>query len=74
MIRENESYRVRRVINMLPDAMREILVLRELDELSYRQIAEVIDIPIGTVMSRIARARHEFAEAWTALGDGEVPA
>ncbi|KRB55199.1 RNA polymerase subunit sigma-24 [Rhizobium sp. Root708] len=74
MIRESESDRVRRVISMLPDAMREVLVLREMEELSYRQIAEVIDSPIGTVMSRIARARREFAEAWAALGDGEVPA
>lgn len=74
MIRENESDLVRHVINTLPDPMREILVLRELEELSYRQIAEIIDVPIGTVMSRIARARHEFAEAWAALGDIEVPA
>lgn len=70
MIRESESSRVRHVIGMLPEAMREILVLRELEELSYKQIADVIDVPIGTVMSRIARARREFGEAWDAIENG----
>jgi RNA polymerase sigma-70 factor (ECF subfamily) len=74
MIRESESSRVRQVIAMLPEAMREILVLRELEELSYKQIAEVIDVPIGTVMSRIARARREFGEAWDAFESGGVGA
>jgi len=63
-IRRSEQQRVRDVINGLPEAMREVLVLRELEDLSYRQIAEVIDAPVGTVMSRLARARREFGEAW----------
>lgn len=42
----------------LPTAFREVLVLKEMDELSYKQIAEVTDAPIGTVMSRLARARQ----------------
>ncbi|MDR7146308.1 RNA polymerase sigma-70 factor (ECF subfamily) [Rhizobium sp. BE258] len=74
MIRESETSRVRHVIGLLPEAMREILVLRELEELSYKQIAEVIDVPIGTVMSRIARARREFGEAWDAFENGAVRA
>ena len=41
----------------LPAQYREVLVLRELEELSYKQIASIVDIPIGTVMSRLARAR-----------------
>ena len=41
----------------LPAQYREILVLRELEELSYKQIASIVDVPIGTVMSRLARAR-----------------
>jgi RNA polymerase sigma-70 factor (ECF subfamily) len=44
-------------IAALPLGFREVLILRELEELSYRDIARVADIPIGTVMSRLARAR-----------------
>ncbi|NKJ03408.1 sigma-70 family RNA polymerase sigma factor [Rhizobium sp. SG741] len=67
LIRKAETLRVRQVINMLPDAMREVLVLRELEDLSYKEIAEIIDAPIGTVMSRLARARRDFGEAWRSL-------
>ncbi|TCL69795.1 sigma-70 family RNA polymerase sigma factor [Rhizobium sp. BK251] len=70
VIHATESLRVRKVIGALPEAMREVLVLRELEDLSYRQIAEIVDVPIGTVMSRLARARQEFADAWRLLEDG----
>jgi RNA polymerase sigma-70 factor (ECF subfamily) len=65
-IRRSEQQRVRVVISGLSEAMREVLVLRELEDLSYRQIADIIDAPIGTVMSRLARARREFGVAWDA--------
>jgi RNA polymerase sigma factor (sigma-70 family) len=65
LIRKSESQQVRAVICMLPEAMREILILREFEEFSYRQISEMIEAPIGTVMSRLARARQEFSTAWT---------
>lgn len=68
-LRKAETLRVRQVINMLPDAMREVLVLRELEDLSYKEIAEIIDAPIGTVMSRLARARRDFGEAWRSLDE-----
>ncbi len=45
----------------LPDEAREILVLREIEELSYKHIAAALDLPIGTVMSRLARAREKLA-------------
>jgi RNA polymerase sigma factor (sigma-70 family) len=45
----------------LPADMREILVLREIQDLPYKQIAAVLDLPIGTVMSRLARAREKLA-------------
>ena len=45
----------------LPTDMREILVLREIQDLPYKQIAAVLDLPIGTVMSRLARAREKMA-------------
>ncbi|MEZ2132083.1 MULTISPECIES: sigma-70 family RNA polymerase sigma factor [unclassified Sinorhizobium] len=72
MIRKSESQRVRDVMNTLSDPMREILVLRELEELSYRQIAEITEVPIGTVMSRLARARREFGDAWNARQRSEA--
>jgi RNA polymerase sigma-70 factor (ECF subfamily) len=71
-IRRSEQERVRAVISGLPEPMREILVLRELEDLSYKDIAEIIDAPIGTVMSRLARARREFGEAWDACNTGEA--
>jgi len=45
----------------LPAEFREILVLREIEDLSYKHIAHVLDLPIGTVMSRLARAREKLA-------------
>ena len=47
---------------LLPE-YREVLVLREMEEMSYKQIARVTDVPIGTVMSRLARARRRLLEA-----------
>jgi RNA polymerase sigma factor (sigma-70 family) len=45
----------------LPAEAREVLVLREIEDLSYKHIATVLDLPIGTIMSRIARAREKLA-------------
>ena len=57
MVRAGEMATVRGAIETLPEPFRETLVLRELEELSYRQIAEITQAPLGTVMSRLARAR-----------------
>jgi RNA polymerase sigma-70 factor (ECF subfamily) len=51
---------LRRCIDNLPEQFREVLVLRELEEMSYRQIAEVVGVPPGTVMSRLSRARKRL--------------
>jgi len=51
---------VREAIEALPVDFRETLVLRELEGLSYKEISEVIGVPMGTVMSRLARGRHEL--------------
>ncbi len=48
---------VNQALERLPPAFREVLVMKEMDDMSYKQIAQVADIPIGTVMSRLARAR-----------------
>ena len=50
-------------MNHLPDRLREVLALRELEGLSYREIAEVVGIPKGTVMSTLFRARERFRRA-----------
>lgn len=50
-------------IQDLPPIYREIIILRELEELSYNEIADVIGSPVGTVMSRLARARETLREA-----------
>jgi RNA polymerase sigma-70 factor (ECF subfamily) len=52
--------RVHQAIESLPADFREVIVLRELEELSYKEIAGVVGIPIGTVMSRLARARERL--------------
>lgn len=52
---------VDRALASLPAVFREVLVLKEMDELSYKEIAQVTDTPIGTVMSRLARARKLLA-------------
>lgn len=64
LLRRTESDAVRLVLSKLPRASREMLVLRELEGLSYRQISEIAAVPIGTVMSRLARARGQFQTAW----------
>jgi RNA polymerase sigma-70 factor (ECF subfamily) len=57
----------RRMLNAaiatLPAQFREVLILRELEDLSYKDIARIADVPIGTVMSRLARARRLLAES-----------
>jgi RNA polymerase sigma factor (sigma-70 family) len=58
VLRQSEIEEVRAMIRRLPEPFRETLVLRELEELSYKQIAEVTGVPVGTVMSRLARARN----------------
>jgi RNA polymerase sigma-70 factor (ECF subfamily) len=50
-------------IAALPPPLREVIVLRELEDLAYREIAHIADIPIGTVMSRLARARRLLSQS-----------
>ncbi|HVO87332.1 MAG TPA: sigma-70 family RNA polymerase sigma factor [Casimicrobiaceae bacterium] len=57
LVRAAESRALADAIAALPLPFREVLILRELEELSYKEIARIADIPIGTVMSRLARAR-----------------
>ena len=74
VLRRHESETMRRLIGELPPEFKEVIVLREINDLSYRDIATVIEAPIGTVMSRLARARKMLREAWIAAeGEGRSP-
>ena len=57
---------IRQLVAELPTRCREAIVLREINDLSYREIAHVIGAPVGTVMSRLARARYMLRAAWNA--------
>jgi RNA polymerase sigma factor (sigma-70 family) len=64
MLREHDGNAIRRLIDALPQPFREAIVLRDINNLSYREIAEVAGVPVGTVMSRLARARSMLRAAW----------
>jgi RNA polymerase sigma-70 factor, ECF subfamily len=59
-----EAETIRGLVAALPDTFREAIVLREINELSYREIAAIVGAPVGTVMSRLARGRAMLREAW----------
>jgi RNA polymerase sigma factor (sigma-70 family) len=64
ILRQRDSATVRALVEALPAPFREAIVLRDVNDLSYREIAEVVGAPIGTVMSRLGRARGMLREAW----------
>ena len=55
-----DAEEVRAALARLPTQSREVLVLREMEECSYREIASILEVPIGTVMSRLSRARGQL--------------
>jgi RNA polymerase sigma-70 factor (ECF subfamily) len=57
-------------LEALPVAFREVVVLRELEGLSYKEIAAITEVPLGTVMSRLARARKQLQQCLAALAQG----
>jgi RNA polymerase sigma factor (sigma-70 family) len=67
LMRGGDSQLLRRALEELPMKFREVLVLRELEELSYREIAEISNIPQGTVMSSLSRARERLRQSLTSL-------
>ena len=64
LLRQRDSQAVAALVAALPEPFREAIVLRDISDLSYREIAEVVGVPIGTVMSRLARARSVLRAAW----------
>jgi RNA polymerase sigma-70 factor (ECF subfamily) len=61
-IQKVESGKLRECIEQLPLQFREVLVLRDIEDLSYKAIADITGLPMGTVMSRLSRARHRVQE------------
>jgi len=64
LIEGRDRTQVNELVAKLPAEFREVIVLREIEDLSYREIADVVGIPIGTVMSRLSRARKLLHDAW----------
>jgi RNA polymerase sigma factor (sigma-70 family) len=62
LVRASEIERVRAAIEAIPEPFREAVVLRDLEDLSYAEIAEVTGVPVGTVMSRLSRGRTMLAK------------
>ncbi len=71
MLREQDGATIRRLVAELPQPFRETIVLREVNDLSYQEIAEVSGVPVGTVMSRLARGRSMLRAAWN-VAEGAV--
>ena len=72
LLQRADTLMVRRALEELPVEFREVLVLRELEEMSYRDIAGITDLPLGTVMSRLARGRKRLQLALTNQMHAEV--
>jgi RNA polymerase sigma-70 factor (ECF subfamily) len=72
LLRSTAGEGLKRALEDLPVQWREVFVMRELDELSYREIAGIANIPMGTVMSRLARARKRLHEALGQLHSAEA--
>ena len=72
LVQRADTLMVRQALEELPAEFREVLVLRELEEMSYRDIANVTDLPLGTVMSRLARGRKRLQLALTNQMHAEV--
>ncbi len=66
LLADADAARVNRLVAALPVEQREVLLLREVEELSYADIARITEVPVGTVMSRLARARTALRRSWKA--------
>src|SRR3954469_3583951 len=62
-VKKTDHQEIMKAIGELPVEFREAIILRELEEMSYKEIADVLTVPLGTVMSRLARARRQLQES-----------
>jgi RNA polymerase sigma-70 factor (ECF subfamily) len=74
LLRVSDSQLVQRAFDDLPVHYREALLLCDVEEMSYQEIAETLSIPIGTVMSRLSRARHTLRDHLGHKAQGNEPA
>jgi RNA polymerase sigma factor (sigma-70 family) len=72
LLREADRQLVQQALEKLPVELREMLILRELEGLSYKEAAAVAEIPVGTVMSRLSRGRQQLEQLLAARLGGEV--
>ena len=72
LLKGADTQLVRQALEELPIEFREVLVLRELEEMSYREIASTTELPLGTVMSRLARARKRLQQVLISQTQAEV--
>jgi len=72
LIATNEQTSTRLALRQLPSDYYEVMILREFEDLSYKQISEIVDVPIGTVMSRLSRARRRLRDLLNPLDSGET--
>jgi RNA polymerase sigma-70 factor (ECF subfamily) len=66
VLKDRDAIAVRKLVEALAEPFKETFVLREINNLSYREIAQAVGAPVGTVMSRLARARAMLRSAWLA--------
>lgn len=72
LLQDVDNQSVRQALEELPVEFREVAVLRELEGLSYKEIANITDLPVGTVMSRLARARKRLEQSLADRMEKEV--
>jgi RNA polymerase sigma-70 factor (ECF subfamily) len=68
---QDQKRALERLIAALPEEQRTVLLLREMEDMSYREIAAVTQVPVGTVMSRLGRARAALRVKWLQQAPGE---
>ena len=68
-----DAQELRHALEALPIEFREVIILRELEDCSYKEIAAITDVPLGTVMSRLARARQRLQHWLVSQAQGGLP-